>query len=171
MVAILKFILWRIGSQWRSARTGVILQKRGFWATTRASVFWTSCKRAKFENRRASQERVTVVESRTHYCGSYCLASLSGEGRTDVTECTNVKVWGWDEPKYVFGALFNVTRAGDSILSQSFRLISIIYTHFLSCVFFFSGSICYIVKWCKILVMFLKIFVDERFKRMVTTDL
>ena len=43
-------------------------------------------------NRRASQERVTVVESRTHYCGSYCLASLSGEGRTDVTECTNVKI-------------------------------------------------------------------------------
>ena len=43
-------------------------------------------------NRRASQERVTVFESRTHYCGSYCLASLSGEGRTDVTECTNVKI-------------------------------------------------------------------------------
>ena len=47
---------------------------------------------SQIRNRRASQERVTVVESRTHYCGSYCLASLSGEGRTDVTECTNVKV-------------------------------------------------------------------------------
>ena len=47
---------------------------------------------SQIRNRRTSQERVTVVESRTHYCGSYCLASLSGEGRTDVTECTNVKV-------------------------------------------------------------------------------
>ena len=47
---------------------------------------------SKNRNRRSSQERVTVVESRTHYCGSYCLASLSGEGRTDVTDCMNVKV-------------------------------------------------------------------------------
>ena len=47
---------------------------------------------SQIRNRRDSQERVTVVESRNHYCGSYCLASLSGEGRTDVTECTNVKV-------------------------------------------------------------------------------
>ena len=47
---------------------------------------------SKIRNRRASQERVTVIESRTHYCGSYCFASLSGEGRTDVAECTNVKV-------------------------------------------------------------------------------
>ena len=45
----LEFILWRIGSQWRSARTGVMWQKQGFWETTQASVFWTSCKRAKFE--------------------------------------------------------------------------------------------------------------------------
>ena len=43
-------------------------------------------------NRCASKERVTVVESRTYYRGSYCLASLRGEGRSDVTECTNVKV-------------------------------------------------------------------------------
>ena len=50
----------------------------------------------------ASKERVTVVESRTHYRGSHCLASLSGEGRSNVTECTNVKVRGlaW------FGNLF-----------------------------------------------------------------
>ena len=47
---------------------------------------------SQIRNRRASQERFTVVESRTHYCGSYCFASLSGEGRTDVAECTNVKV-------------------------------------------------------------------------------
>ena len=47
---------------------------------------------SKIRTRRASQERVTVIESRTHYCGSYCFASLSGEGRTDVAECTNVKV-------------------------------------------------------------------------------
>ena len=47
---------------------------------------------SQIRNRRASQKRVTVVESRTHYCGSYCLASLSGEGRTVVTGCTNVKV-------------------------------------------------------------------------------
>ena len=43
-------------------------------------------------SRCASKERVTVVESRTHYRGSYCLASLRGEGRSDVTECTDVKV-------------------------------------------------------------------------------
>ena len=35
---------------------------------------------SQIRNRRASQERVTLVESRTHYCGSYCFASLSGEG-------------------------------------------------------------------------------------------
>ena len=47
---------------------------------------------SQIRNRCASKERVTVVESRTHYRGSYCLASLSGEGRSNVTECTNVKV-------------------------------------------------------------------------------
>ena len=40
----------------------------------------------------ASEERVTVVESRTHYRCSNCLASLSGEERSNVTECANVKV-------------------------------------------------------------------------------
>ena len=47
---------------------------------------------SQIRNRSASKERVTVVESRTHYRGSHCLACLSGEGRSNVTECTNVKV-------------------------------------------------------------------------------
>ena len=34
-------------------------------------------------NRRASKERVTVVESQTHYRRSNCLASLSGRVRID----------------------------------------------------------------------------------------
>ena len=47
---------------------------------------------SQIQNRRAGNERVTVVESRTHYRRSNCLASLSGEGRSNVTECANVKV-------------------------------------------------------------------------------
>ena len=39
IVAILKFILWRTGSQCNSERTGVMWQKRDFPVTTRASVF------------------------------------------------------------------------------------------------------------------------------------
>ena len=47
---------------------------------------------SQIRNRCASKERVTVVESRTHYRRCNCLASLSCEGRSNVTECTNVKV-------------------------------------------------------------------------------
>ena len=47
---------------------------------------------SQIRNRCASKERVTVIESRTHYGRSNCLASLSGEGRLNVTECANVKV-------------------------------------------------------------------------------
>ena len=39
IVAILKFILWRTGSQCKSERTGVMRQKRDISVTTRASVF------------------------------------------------------------------------------------------------------------------------------------
>ena len=49
IVAILKLILWRTGSQCRSERTGVMRQNRGFWATTRARVFRTSWRRVRFE--------------------------------------------------------------------------------------------------------------------------
>ena len=48
-VAILKLILWRTGRQCRSERTSVMRQNRGFWATTRARVFWTSWRRVRFE--------------------------------------------------------------------------------------------------------------------------
>ena len=47
---------------------------------------------SQIRNRCASKERVTVFESRTHYRRSNCLASLSGKGRPNVTECANVKV-------------------------------------------------------------------------------
>ena len=47
---------------------------------------------SQIRDRCASKERVTVVKSRTHYRRSNCLACLSGEGRSNVTECTNVKV-------------------------------------------------------------------------------
>ena len=47
---------------------------------------------SQIQNRCASKERVTVIESQTHYHRSNCLASLSGEGRSNVTECANVKV-------------------------------------------------------------------------------
>ena len=48
---------------------------------------------SQIRNRCASKERVTVVESQTHYCRSNCLASLSGEGRSNVTvvNCFKVK--------------------------------------------------------------------------------
>ena len=65
-------------------------QKRDFSVTTRASVFWTSCRRARFWNRCASKKRVTV-QSGSYYCCSYRLTSLS-EGRSNVAQCTNVKV-------------------------------------------------------------------------------
>ena len=47
---------------------------------------------SQIRNRCASKVRVTVVESRTHYRRNNCLASLGGAGRSNVTECTNVKV-------------------------------------------------------------------------------
>ena len=47
---------------------------------------------SQIRNRCASKERVTVVESQTHYRRSNCLAGLSGEGISNVTECTNVEV-------------------------------------------------------------------------------
>ena len=47
---------------------------------------------SQIRDRCASNERVTVVKSRIHYRRSNCFASLSGEGRSNVTECTNVKV-------------------------------------------------------------------------------
>ena len=47
---------------------------------------------SQIQNRCASKERVTVIEPRTHYRRSNCLASFSGEGRSNVTECANVKV-------------------------------------------------------------------------------
>ena len=48
-VAILKLVLWRTGSQCKSERTGVMWQNRGFCATTRSRVFWTSWRRVRFE--------------------------------------------------------------------------------------------------------------------------
>ena len=49
VVAILKLIRWRTGSQCRPARTGVMWQYRDFCATTRARVFWTNWRRARFD--------------------------------------------------------------------------------------------------------------------------
>ena len=49
IVATLKSILWRTGSQFKSERMGVMWQKRDFSVTTRASVFCTSWRRARFE--------------------------------------------------------------------------------------------------------------------------
>ena len=49
IVAMLKIILWRTGSQCNSERTGVMWQKQDYSVTTRVSVFWTSCRRARFE--------------------------------------------------------------------------------------------------------------------------
>ena len=47
---------------------------------------------SQIRNRCASTKIVTVIEPRAHYRRSNCLASLSGEGRSNVTECVNVKV-------------------------------------------------------------------------------
>ena len=49
VVAILKLIRWHTGSQCRPARTGVMWQYRDFCATTRARVFWTNWRRARFD--------------------------------------------------------------------------------------------------------------------------
>ena len=47
---------------------------------------------SQIRDRCASKERVTVVESQTHYRRSICLESRIDEGRSNVTEYTNVKV-------------------------------------------------------------------------------
>ena len=49
VAVILKLIRWRTGSQRRPARTGVMWEYRDFCATTRARVFWTIWRRARFD--------------------------------------------------------------------------------------------------------------------------
>ena len=49
-LVILKLILWRTGSQCRPARTGVMWQYRDFCAITRARMFWTIWRRARFDS-------------------------------------------------------------------------------------------------------------------------
>ena len=49
VVAILKLIRWRTGSQCMPARTGVMWQYRDFCVTTRARGFWTNWRRARFD--------------------------------------------------------------------------------------------------------------------------
>ena len=88
IVSILKSILWRTGSICRSERTGAMRQKRDFSATTRASVFWTSCRWAKFETEGPARRELYSSPA------GILLAYYSGEGRSKVTQCTNVKVRG-----------------------------------------------------------------------------
>ena len=75
-------ILRRTRSQSRLERMGVMQQKWDCWVTTRAIVFWTSCRRARVRKRCAIMKRVTIVKSWSYYCHSYRLASLSSDGRS-----------------------------------------------------------------------------------------
>ena len=65
---------------------------RFFGNATRASVFWACCRWAMFETEAPARREFTVVQSGSYYCCSYCLASLNCEGKSNVTQCTNVKV-------------------------------------------------------------------------------
>ena len=51
-------------------------QKRGFWATTRASVFWTSCKRAKFDTDVPARSIIILfITSRGNSCALWLVSA------------------------------------------------------------------------------------------------
>ena len=87
VVAIWKLIRWRTESQCRLVRTGVIWQYRDFWATTRARVFWTIWRRARFD------ADVPARRVRADYCHGYRFCCFDGQGWTNVTQSPNVEVW------------------------------------------------------------------------------
>ena len=91
-VAILKLIPWQTGSQCRSERTGVIRQNQGFWATTRARIFWTSWRRVGFETMCQPGESCRNQLGSQLYCCSYGFRSLSSKRSTNVTQGTNMEI-------------------------------------------------------------------------------
>ena len=64
--------------------------KARFLGNDRCKCVLNNLQASQIRDRCASKERVTVVESRTHYRQSNCLASFSGEGRSNMTECTHL---------------------------------------------------------------------------------
>ena len=92
-LAILKPTLWRTGSQCNSDKTGVIWSKRDFCATTRAMVFWTSCRRDRFETDVPARRVIAVIKLWSHYSRHHCLSCLSGERGSNVAQGTDVEIW------------------------------------------------------------------------------
>ena len=93
VVAILKSIRWRTGSQCRPARTGVMWQVPRLLCNNSSKGVLNHLKASKIWMWMCSKKRIAIVEPRANYCNGYHFFCLSGQGWTNAAQSSNVKVW------------------------------------------------------------------------------